>query len=161
MQKPHFSARTIVATLLVAQGGLALTGVVLTLAYFYEVLVLAPSDAPVAGLLMLCGCFLPHIVLSTRARSLTHPAPRRPLVVAFVAASALAIVGAHLFVHGPAHDIALWFGSHGRFGCTTVDASGHRTTWLDDRTLPWLLSLPIPVLWAIWLSRQKPAHPPE
>ena len=35
------------------------------------------------------------------------------------------------------------------------------TTWLDDRTLPWLLSLPIPVLWAIWISRPKPAHPTE
>jgi hypothetical protein len=161
MQTPHIHARTFVAGLIVAQGGLALTGVVLTLAYFYEVLVLAPSDAPVALLLLLCGCFLPQLALSTRARSLTTPAPRRRLVVAFVAASLLAVFGAVVFFQVPAHDIALWFGSHGRFGCTTVDASGHRTTWLDDRTLPWLLSLPIPLLWAIWLSRPKPAHPPE
>jgi hypothetical protein len=76
--------------------------------------------------------------------------PSRALVPGFAIASALAVPGYHRFFHGPAHDIALWFGSHGRFGCTTIDELGHRTTWLDDRTLPWLLSLPAPLTYLGW-----------
>ncbi len=155
MNPSHTNIRTLLATLLGVQGGISLLGVLLTLAYLYEALVIDPLYTPVAGPLMLCGCLIPQVAVATRARALTLPSPRPGLAHAFVLASALAFVGAYGFFHGPAHDVALWFGSHGRFGCTTIDALGNRTTWFDDRTLPWLLSLPIPLTWTMWRGVQR------
>ncbi len=43
------------------------------------------------------------------------------------------------FFVSPMHDIALWFGSHGRFGCRIIDSDGNPITWLDQDTLPWIL----------------------
>ncbi len=149
-------SHTLVAALLRVQGVTSLVGIVLTLVYLAECFVIAPVDAPVSGVLMLCGCLVPQVALASRARALAEPSPR--LAFAFALASALAVVGAHGFFHGPAHDVALWFGSHGRFGCTTVDELGNRTTWLDDRTLPWLLSLPIPLTWTFWSGLRPSPH---
>lgn len=37
----------------------------------------------------------------------------------------------------PMHDIALFFGSHGRFGCRSPEY------WITEDTAPWMLSLPV------------------
>ncbi len=147
---PTALARPVIAGLVVFQGAVTLALVVLSALFLYEARRVAlPGQAP-WGVLLICACLGPQVALSFRVRTLTAPSPRRGSTGAYLLASALAVLGVWLFFHGPAHDVALWFGSHGRFGCTTVDAQGNRTTWLDDRTLPWLLSLPTPLTLMAW-----------
>src|SRR5689334_15498020 len=57
----------------------------------------------------------------------------------------------------PMHDIALIFGSHGRWGCGTVNADGSPVFFLRDSTVPFLLFAPILVLTAgHWLLSVSP-----
>jgi hypothetical protein len=43
---------------------------------------------------------------------------------------------ARMWLGGAMHDIMLAFGSHGRFGCSTVDENGELIYWVRDDTLP-------------------------
>jgi hypothetical protein len=45
------------------------------------------------------------------------------------------------------HDIALWYGHHGRFGCHEYPSP----YWVDERTLPWLIGAP-PALGVLLVS---------
>ena len=45
----------------------------------------------------------------------------------------------------PMHDVALWVGAHGRFGCRELGAG----YWLTDRTIPWLLWALVPALYLL------------
>jgi hypothetical protein len=51
----------------------------------------------------------------------------------------LGIMGAAIFFRDPMHDLALVFGSHGRFGCMTLDDDGSNAYWLHGGTLPFIL----------------------
>lgn len=46
------------------------------------------------------------------------------------------------FSSGPMHDIALSWGSHGRWGCRVVDEGGRSVYLVTSRTLPLLLFVP-------------------
>lgn len=69
-------------------------------------------------------------------------APRRRLSWSLAVYTVLAGAALYLafeFFVSPMHDVALAFGSHGRFGCRVVGPEGVPTTWLDQDTLPWLM----------------------
>jgi hypothetical protein len=67
----------------------------------------------------------------------------KPQYVRFAAASALAIVASSMWFVWPMHDIGLLFGSHGRWGCSTITAGGWPAYLLCDVTVPWLLFVPM------------------
>jgi hypothetical protein len=54
------------------------------------------------------------------------------------------------------HDIALMFGSHGRFGDTVLNGDGSPLYFVTDATMPWLLFGP-PLLGVVghWLIERR------
>jgi hypothetical protein len=69
---------------------------------------------------------------------------RRPggdwrLRLALLAALGLTLWCSWTWFGGPMHDIALAFGSHGRFGCETLNEDGSPVYFIRDGTMPWLL----------------------
>ena len=73
------------------------------------------------------------------------------------------------FFDGPMHDIALSWGSHGRWGCMVVDDSGRSVYLVTSQTLPLLLFAPplivVASLGMIVLRRarlaNRPLNPPD
>lgn len=57
--------------------------------------------------------------------------------IAFLLYTGLAMFAAFDWFQDPMHDIGLWFGSHGRWGCR---APGYI---LCDTTMPWILFIPV------------------
>ncbi len=56
----------------------------------------------------------------------------------------------------PMHDIALAFGSHGRWGCGGNDAFGFPRYIIQDSTVPWILFTPMLLAISIhWYSRHR------
>ena len=82
----------------------------------------------------------------------------------------LALGDAFLWFQGPMHDIALAFGSHGRWGCGVVNADGSYYYFFRDATVPWMLYTPILLTTiAHWIWSRKhgrteqsvPEYPPQ
>lgn len=72
----------------------------------------------------------------------------------FAAASLLMSLS---WFQSPMHDIALTFGSHGRWGCSDVDAGGSSVYLLRDSTMPFILFAPVLLATAgHWLARRGP-----
>ena len=63
----------------------------------------------------------------------------------YLAACAVTLWFSLAFFVTPMHDVALWFGAHGRFGCRELGAG----YWLTDRTIPWLLWALVPALYLL------------
>jgi hypothetical protein len=53
----------------------------------------------------------------------------------------LSMCFAFFWFQDPMHDIALWFGSHGRWGCYEIQEDG--MYYIRDATVPWILFAPI------------------
>jgi hypothetical protein len=140
---------------IVAQGALSFLVVLLTAA---SVLVNAsaiggaqPAADPLPSVLVIVG-FLPIVVVAARRRGeIERGEATERLVALYFIASGLAIVAALVFCNGLAHDVALWLGHHGRFGCLTIDESGRDANLVDGESLPWLLFLPPPLIVAVLL----------
>jgi hypothetical protein len=61
---------------------------------------------------------------------------------------------------GPMHDIALAFGSHGRWGCSVYDEDGSPVYLLRDSTVPFILFVPIlSVAAAHWFATRRARVP--
>jgi hypothetical protein len=93
-------------------------------------------------------------VLFRRARP--RPGGDARARVALFAAIGLALWASKAWFAGPMHDIALAFGSHGRFGDVALDEDGSPAYFVRDDTLPWLLFGP-PLVGIIghWLVRRR------
>ena len=72
-------------------------------------------------------------------RALTHAGSHARPYAALFAAIGLTLWSSRTWFAGPMHDIAMVFGSHGRFGCTMSNADGSPLYFVRDDTLPWLL----------------------
>lgn len=72
---------------------------------------------------------------------------RRRVTLTYLSLSGVLCWLAFDFFRAPMHNIALWFHSHGRFGCNAMEAYGFRVHWLNDLTLPWLLFAIVPLLY--------------
>jgi len=56
----------------------------------------------------------------------------------------------------PMHDIALTFGSHGRWGCGTVNEDGSPYFLLRDSTMPFILFAPVLLATAAhWVASKR------
>jgi hypothetical protein len=88
--------------------------------------------------------FLGTIVTGRHLRRALRHRPPPPfahgLFFAFAFASMLASLA---WFKNPMHDIAMLFGSHGRWGCGVYDADGSPRFLLRDSTVPFLLFVPI------------------
>ena len=83
------------------------------------------------------------IVTGQRLRQALHGRPGRRWAHAWFLGFTLASLLASLsWFKDPMHDIALIFGSHGRWACETVNADGSPAYLLRDSTVPFMLFLP-------------------
>lgn len=101
--------------------------------------------------------FLGTIVAGRNLRKTLHGRPPRPFAhawfVGFVVASTLASLE---WFKDPMHDIAAWFGSHGRFGCGVYGEDGSPAFLLRDETMPFILFAPVLLVTsAHWLVRTR------
>ena len=62
--------------------------------------------------------------------------------IGLLASFGLVALDSLIWFKDPMHDIALFFGSHGRWGCTTVNPDGTPYYLIRDATVPWLLFAP-------------------
>jgi hypothetical protein len=71
----------------------------------------------------------------------------------FVAFTLGAMIVSFGWFKDPMHDIALFFGSHGRWGCGTVNADGSESFTVRDDTAPLILFTPVLLATAAhWLA---------
>ena len=101
--------------------------------------------------------FLGTIVAGRNLRRTLHgrPPPHSAYVwfIGFVIASTLASLE---WFKDPMHDIAAWFGSHGRFGCGVYGEDGTPAFLLRDATMPFILFAPVLVVTAAhWLVSRR------
>jgi hypothetical protein len=97
------------------------------------------AEAAVAGVLLFA-------VGHYARRQLARGAPGAGGVVTSIALLAclwIARFAGQDWLSGPMHDIALAHGTHGRWGCTTVNPDGSDLYFFDDFTVPWLVVLPL------------------
>ena len=85
--------------------------------------------------------------------------------VCLLASLGLAALVSRIWFMDPFHDIALVFGSHGRWGCTSLNPDGTPHYLIRDATLPWLLFAPPAIatvahwLWTRSRGNVKPSAP--
>jgi hypothetical protein len=154
---------TVVGWSLGAHFVLCLAGVLFSLLFIVEVWLILGAERAVEGLpalaYLLVPAFLLHtVVIGYVGRSLRRGTARSWVLPAYLVGSVVAFVAAALFFAGPAHDVALWFGSHGRFGCYIIDEHGRSPHLFDDRTAAWWLMVPPPLV--VTLSDRLRAHLP-
>ena len=118
----------------------------------------AAGTQPLASVIALVGFVPIALVAVHRRRELTSGDASDRLKALYFIASGLAVVAALVFFRGIAHDVALWFGIHGRFGCHVVDDAGHDPYLIDGDSLPWLLFLPEPLVVAVLLRLSSRAR---
>lgn len=73
-------------------------------------------------------------------------------------ATILALWFSFMWFRDPMHDIALFFGSHGRWGCSVINADGTHGRLIRDDTVPWMLFVPVlltGVAHLIWTRTRK------
>ena len=82
------------------------------------------------------------------------------IYIALLCTTGVALCCARLWFSDPMHDIALPFGSHGRWGCHAINADGSPHYLLRDATVPWILFAPVALATCIhWFwSRRKGAQ---
>ena len=112
-------------------------------------LVLSVPD--VLGLLPFVGT----VVVGRRLRQSLRSGSGRPFEHAWFLGFALAsMLMSFSWFQSPMHDIALTFGSHGRWGCSDVNEDGSSVYLLRDTTMPFILFAPVLVATAgHWLAR--------
>lgn len=99
-----------------------------------------PASIPFAGLFLATFLFRRRMF----RQDLFHSS-----YVALLLYAALAFFTAFGWFQDPMHDIALWFRSHGRWGCF---GTGY---FFRDSTMPWILFFPLlPVVSTHWLLRR-------
>jgi hypothetical protein len=105
------------------------------------------ADSPYMALPRLWPMCLPYAVLLTSVlitrRQLFRDGPRPRTYVALTVTTLIGFWVSFLWFQFPMHDIAMIFGSHGRWGCQTLRADGSRVHLIRDDTVPWLLFAPI------------------
>ena len=74
-------------------------------------------------------------------------------VIVCVAALLIAMIASRTWFDDPMHDLALFLGSHGRWGCLTLDESGRPCYLVRTDTAPIMLFGPLIVLLA-WRGRR-------
>lgn len=75
-------------------------------------------------------------------RQLLHHGIRLWAYAALAAATLLALWFSFMWFRDPMHDIGLFFGCHGRWGCSVINADGTHARLIRDDTVPWLLFTP-------------------
>lgn len=71
-------------------------------------------------------------------------------------ASLLAFGWSFLWFQHPMHEIAMYFGSHGRWGCGVVNADGSYYYIFRDATVPWMIFPPMIVVFIThWIWSRK------
>jgi hypothetical protein len=68
---------------------------------------------------------------------------RRRAHATFLGLTLLALFSSLGWFRDPMHDIALFFGSHGRWGCSVVNDDGSPYYLLRDDTMPFILFAPV------------------
>jgi hypothetical protein len=74
---------------------------------------------------------------------LLHDGMRLWAYAVLMVTTLLALWFSFMWFRDPMHDIGLFFGSHGRWGCATIHADGSRVHLIRDDTVPWLLFAPL------------------
>jgi hypothetical protein len=88
--------------------------------------------------------FVGTIVTGRRLRQTLRSRPPRPWAHAWFMGFALAsLVESFAWFRDPMHDIALFFGSHGRWGCGVFNDDGSSAFLLRDDTMPFILFAPV------------------
>ena len=106
-------------------------------------------------LAMLCGVIVTrHLLLRTRVPTWTY--------VLLLAVTGLAIPYSLIWFSNPMHDIALLFGSHGRWGCSTINEDGSPHYLIRDDTVALMLFAPVALAtiahW-VWPRRRRRTEP--
>lgn len=112
---------------------------------------------PDSNIVLLLLPFAGTVVTGRRLQRTLHGRPRRPWAHAWFFGFALASMFASLeWFKDPMHDIALTFGSHGRWGCGVVNEDGSPYFLLRDSTVPFILFAPVLVVTALhWLLSRR------
>lgn len=91
-------------------------------------------------------------------RGLSTEPQRRFLHEPFIGCALVSMLVSFAWFRDPMHDIALLFGSHGRWGCQTVNDDGSPVFVLRDSTVPFILFLPIVAATVgHWLANRGPS----
>jgi hypothetical protein len=146
-------SKAIIEVLLLTQGfisfGLSLLFAVYVFVYWRWSVTAAAVDVwspwPLVVVVTLLG-LLGAAALLARG-DVTTDRPRRRVTLTYLALSGVLCWLAFDFFRTPMHNVALWFHSHGRFGCNAMEAYGFRVHWLNDLTLPWILFAMVPLLY--------------
>jgi len=123
-----------------------------SIAYGFEVLeVLSVPD--VLGLLPFAGT----VVAGRGLQQSLRGGPDKPFAHAWFLGFAFAsMLMSFIWFRSPMHDIALTFGSHGRWGCSDVNEGGSSVYLVRDATMPFILFAPVLVATAgHWLARRS------
>jgi len=111
------------------------------------------SLVPALMLLPFVGTIVAGRFLRQRLRGRQDASAAHAWFVAFALASMLSSIE---WFKDPMHDIALIFGSHGRWGCRIVNADGSPAFFVRDTTMPFLLFAPVlGVVAGHWFARRR------
>ena len=100
----------------------------------YEAPTLWPTHLPFVG--MLVGVFITrHHLFGGRVPTWSY--------LLLLGVTGIAFWFSFVWFEDPMHDIALFFGSHGRWGCGVVNGGGSSPYLIRDDTVPWMLFAPV------------------
>jgi len=113
-----------------------------------------PLDSTIVLLLL---PFAGTVVAGRSLQRTKHGRPRRRWAHAWFFGFALASMFASFtWFQNPMHDIALTFGSHGRWGCGIQNEDGSSYFLLGDSTVPFILFAPVLVVTAVhWFANRR------
>ena len=103
-------------------------------------------------------------------RHLTRGRIPARIYITLLCTTFLAFLWAFMWFQHPMHDIALHFGSHGRWGCGVSRLDGATPPIIRDVTVPWMLFAPMILAFTthwIWSRKHEdteqggPGYPPQ
>ncbi len=134
------------------------TMIALTVAYLMAFHALGPGMVPFNLLPVLSPFVLLLIVGFIARRHLLRGTPPAWVYATLLTSSLAALLFSFGWFQDPMHDIGLFCGSHGRWGCAVLNDHGSHAYLIRDDTVPWFLFVPV-VLAAmghwVWARRRK------
>jgi hypothetical protein len=147
---------------------------VATLAMLSDGLHLSPMAKKVPTFRIIAFEALPFILMITAILFTEQHLKRgkipRGAYIFLLGTTVLAFGWAFIWFQHPMHEIAMYFGSHGRWGCGAVNADGSYFYIIRDATAPWMIFSPMIVVFIThWMWSRKherteqsvPGYPPQ